>query len=192
MLSDEKYQELTAEPDEVVLTASLSSPQAFEIIVSRYQVAFCRKARRILGNRPEVDDVVVDTFAKIYFRAQSFEGERSGAFRSWGYRILTNTALSCYRTLKCSGRLSAQSVFDERLYETPDPKDEYEVHGLADYVASVLRRLPEHFSRVLSYYFIDGRPQREIARLEGISVSAVKTRLLRARREFRRVAETIG
>ncbi len=192
MLSDEKYQTLMAESDEVVLTESLTSPKAFEIIVFRYQVAFRRKARRILGNRPEVDDVVVDTFAKIYFRAESFESERSGAFRSWGYRILTNTALSSYRALKRSGRLSAYAAFDERLYETPDPRDEYEVHSLGDYVTSVLQRLPEHFSRVLSYYFIDGCPQREIARIEGISISAVKTRLLRARREFRRIAETMG
>jgi len=192
MLSDEKYQALMAEPDEVVLTASLTSPRAFEIIVSRYQVAFRRKVRRILGDRPEVDDVVVDTFAKIYFRAQSFQATSSGSFRSWGYRILTNTALSSYRALKRSGRLSAQSAFDERWYEeVPDPRDEYAAHGLTDYVASVLRRLPEHFSRILSYYFIDGRPQREIARIEGISTSAVKTRLLRARREFRRVAETL-
>jgi len=61
-----------------------------------------------------------------------------------------------------------------------------------DYIDSVLSRMPEHLGRVLKLHFIEGRPQEEIAKMEGVSVGAIKTRVHRAKKEFKKINVTIG
>ena len=57
---------------------------------------------------------------------------------------------------------------------------------MSDYVVSILSEIPEHLSRILSKHFIEGKPQKDIAKEEGISVGAVKTRVHRAKEAFRK------
>jgi DNA-directed RNA polymerase specialized sigma24 family protein len=52
--------------------------------------------------------------------------------------------------------------------------------------------MPKQLGRALKLHFLDGMPQREIAALEGISISAVKTRIYRAKREFKKVNSKIN
>jgi len=69
---------------------------------------------------------------------------------------------------------------------------QFEKKELMDEVASVLSRMPEMFATALSSFFIDGKTQEEMARQEGVSVGAIKTRVHRAKKEFRRIYETIS
>ena len=52
--------------------------------------------------------------------------------------------------------------------------------------------MPAQLGRALKLHFLDGMPQKEIATLEGISISAVKTRIYRAKREFKKVNKNIS
>ncbi|MEK7068379.1 MAG: sigma factor-like helix-turn-helix DNA-binding protein, partial [Patescibacteria group bacterium] len=67
----------------------------------------------------------------------------------------------------------------------------FERKELEDVVASVLTRMPAPLSRALASIFIEGKSQEEIAAREGMGVGAIKTRVHRAKKEFRRVYETI-
>jgi len=58
---------------------------------------------------------------------------------------------------------------------------------MRDYVASFLSRMPAQLARPLSLHFIDEYSQKEIAEMEGTTVSAVKTKIYRAKREFTRL-----
>lgn len=179
------YEALT---DEEALSASLIHPKAFEVIVKRYQAAFLRKAQAIIHDERDAQDIVADTFVKVYFNATKFVPRENASFRSWAYRILINTALSRYRSR--SARDTHEVSFDPTLADELIAADEYvERLSLSESVRTALARLPEHFSRILTYFYLEGRPQREIARLEGLSLAAVKTRIHRAKHEFRRVAQ---
>ena len=57
---------------------------------------------------------------------------------------------------------------------------------MREYVVSTLARLPANFALVLHDYFILGIPQKEIATKEGVSISAIKTRIHRAKKEFKK------
>jgi len=48
--------------------------------------------------------------------------------------------------------------------------------------------MPKNLSRVLSLHFIERRPQKQIAQMENLSVGAVKTRIYRAKKEFKKVS----
>ena len=178
-------------PDEEVLGLSLKQPSLFEVIVDRYQEAFLRKARTVLGSRPEVEDAVQETFTKIYLNASRFKPVSGASFKSWGYKILLNTTFSYYQRLKKRDGGSAE-LSDELLAIIPGKDTSFQESSLRDAVASVLTRMPSQLAKVLKLHFLDDRPHKEIAELEGISVAAVKTRVHRAKKEFRKIQSEIG
>lgn len=187
MFSEGNALSLEALTDEELFSKSLTHPKTFEVIVRRYQAAFLRRAQAILHDSREAEDVVADTFVKLYFNARQFSSREGASFSSWAYRILINTALSRHRAR--SSRAKYEVSFDPTLSSELLQADEHMEHlSLAESVRTTLARLPEHFSRILTYFYLEGRPQREIARMEGLSLSAVKTRIHRAKQEFRKVS----
>src|SRR5579872_6704178 len=177
--------------DEEVLTASVSHPSLFAVLVRKYEEPFMRKAMSIVREREESEDIVQEAFTKIYLNANKFQKQEGAQFSSWAYRILINTALTHYAKKKRE-RANTAELDDEIWALVPDKNlRQFEKKELTDLVASVLSRMPEAMSRVLSSFLIDGKSQEEVAAEEGISVGAVKTRVHRAKSEFRRVYETI-
>lgn len=177
------------EKDEKILARSLKQPNLFGIIIERYQSAFVRKVRSILGNRDEVDDIVQETFLKIYMNAGRFKVVKGASFKSWGYKILINTTFTYYQKLKKDDRaiVRLEPEFYESLPDETKPTKE-----ITDLVASVLVRMPKHLARVLDLHFIKGMPHKEIAVLDGLSTSAVKTRVHRAKKEYKKIDEEIN
>ena len=86
--------------DEEILFLSVKKPALFEILINRYQTPFLNKVRSILGNREEIEDIVQETFVKIYLNASRFQVQEGASFKSWGYKILLNTTFSQYQKLK--------------------------------------------------------------------------------------------
>jgi len=177
--------------DEEVLEASLSTPSLFARLVQKYEEPFLRKAQSIVHDRQEAEDVVQEAFTKIYIHAGKFKKQEGATFSSWGYRILINTALTHYAKRKKEGMQRAD--LDEEIWELIPDKNlrQFEKKEFADEVASVFAKMPESFARVLTMFFIEGKSQEEIAQTEGLSVGAIKTRVHRAKREFKRMYETI-
>ncbi|HEY9585371.1 MAG TPA: RNA polymerase sigma factor [Candidatus Paceibacterota bacterium] len=174
--------------DEEVLKRSIKHPGLFAVLVGRYQEAFLRKAESIIHNPEEAEDIVQETFTKIYFNARRFEPQEGASFKSWGYKILVNTTFSHYQRLKKKGATHIE--LDPEFYEAlPDPANRSEEETMRDYVASFLSRMPAQLARPLRLHFIDEYSQKEIAEMEGTTVSAVKTKIYRAKREFERLLD---
>lgn len=178
--------------DEELLALSVSHPSLFALLVRKYEEAFLRKAISIVHEREEAEDIVQEAFTKIYLNAKKFKTVEGAQFSSWGYRILINTALTHYAKRKRRG--TAEFGLDEEIWALIPDKNlrQFEKKELQDLVASVLTRMPAPMSRALNAFFIEGKTQEEIAAEEGLSVGAIKTRVHRAKREFKRVFETIS
>lgn len=174
--------------DEEVLAQSLKNPALFSYIVDRYQEAFLRKAERIMGTRERAYDVVQDTFTKIYLNAKRFKVVEGASFKSWGYKILVNTAFTAYQKQKKDTPFSIK--LDPELYDIiPDLKHEAwsEAKKDRDFLTSVFSRMPRDLARSLELHFLEGRSHEEIAKSEGISIPAVKTRVYRAKQLFKKI-----
>jgi RNA polymerase sigma-70 factor (ECF subfamily) len=178
--------------DEELLALSVSHPFLFALLVRKYEDAFLRKAVSIIKDPHEAEDIVQEAFTKIYINAAKFKKQEGAQFSSWGYRIVVNTALTHYAKKKKEWQREAQ--LDEEIWALIPDKNlkQFEKKELADLVASVLTRMPAPMAKALSSFFIDGKTQEEIAQAEGLSVGAVKTRVHRAKAEFRRIYETIS
>jgi RNA polymerase sigma-70 factor (ECF subfamily) len=186
MLLDEHTLQIAELPDEVILERSIAHPGLFAVLVERYQDAFLRKAESVIHSREEAEDIVQETFTKIYFNARRFKTVEGASFKSWGYKILVNTTFTHYQKLKKKGALHVE--LEPEFYETlPDPANRRDDEVLRDYVASFLSQMPAQLVRPLRLHFLEDYSQKEIADMEGSTVSAVKTKIYRAKREFERL-----
>ncbi len=188
LVEEEEIQERS---DEDLLAASVSHPSLFALLVRKYEEPFMRKARSIVHDEEAAEDIVQETFTKIYLNAKKFKTVEGATFSSWGYRILINTSLTHYARLKRQGARVAQ--LDEEIWNILPDKSlrQFEKGEAMDEVASVLSRMSPVFAKALSSFFIEGKSQEEMARVEGMSVGAIKTRVHRAKKEFRKVFKTI-
>lgn len=188
LTEDESPQERS---DEEILTASVAQPGVFALLVRKYEAPFLRKAMGIVRDEVAAEDIVQEAFTKIYLNAGKFKVVEGATFSSWGYRILVNTALTHY--MKRKRERGVRAELEPEIMELIPDKNlrQFEKAEFMDEVASVLVRMPEPLARALSSFFIDGKSQEEIAEDEGVSVGAIKTRVHRAKQEFKRIFNTI-
>jgi RNA polymerase sigma-70 factor (ECF subfamily) len=172
--------------DEEILVVSRVQPDAFVLLVERYEDAFLRKARSILYSQEDAEEIVQDTFTRIYVYADRYKPQEGAKFSSWAYSILTRLAFTRYQKLKKSRARTAD--LDPEDYERlPDTQDAFmENLTIRDEVLLALSKMPETAARLLRLQFIEGKTQDEIATLEGTSVGAIKTRVHRAKDLFRK------
>jgi len=183
--------DISNKSDEDILFLSVKSPGFFEVLLGRYQDAFTRKALRIVRTREDAEDIVQETFVKIYRNAGKFKVQDGASFKSWGYKILINTSFTHYKKIKKRGDFFVEllpEVYEDIAGSTGDSA---EIKTLRDDISSILLKMPEHLAKALHLHFIEGRPHKEIAEKEGVSVSAIKTRVHRAKREFRKITADI-
>ncbi len=184
-------EEVRSDTDEDVLLASLETPSLFAKLVHKYEEPFLRKARSIVRDDKEAEDIVQETFLKIYLNARKFKKQEGAQFSSWGYRILINTSLTHYAKRKREGMTRAE--LDPEIFELlPDSSvEQFQMKEIQGEIASVLAKMPPLFASALTAFFIDGKPQEEIAAAEGVSVGAIKTRVHRAKKEFERMYKAV-
>lgn len=180
-----------ARSDEETLALSLSHPSLFAILVRKYEEPFLRKAMSIVHDTEEAEDIVQEAFTKIYLNAHKFKKQEGASFSSWGYRILINTALTHY--MKQKRRSGAEVELDDEIWSLIPDRNlrQFEKKELTDEIASVLTRMSPLFAKALSTFFLEGKSQEEMARAEGVSVGAIKTRVHRAKKEFTKIYKSV-
>lgn len=179
--------DMSCRSDEDILALSVKHPALFGVLLDRYQDAFLRKASNVVRTKEDAEDVVQETFVKIYRYAGSFQVQDGASFKSWGYKILMNTSFTHYQKIKKRGDAFAD-IPPEMYEEIADRNEEgLETKAARDEIASVLSRMPRHLAEVLKLHLVEGRPHKEIALKEGSSVSAIKTRVHRAKKEFKKI-----
>ena len=173
--------------DEEILAISLKNPSFFGVLVDRYQEAFLRAASKIVNHREESQDIVQEAFVKIYKNGDRFKEQEGGSFKSWAYKIVINTALTHYRKLK----LIQKSVeyFDSAFYDISADDEFFFNADMKILVARTLQEMPKRLQRVLAKYYLEDKSQKDIASEENISVTAVKMRLFRAKKIFKKIIE---
>lgn len=171
--------------DEEVLRRSVSEPWLFAVLLDRYQEVFLRKAKTVLRNEEDAEEVVQDTFTKIYINAHRFEVQEGAKFSSWAYTILFNTTFTRYQ--KCCKEHARTQHLDPEIWELQG--DQVLHSGFEenrDVIERVLARLPGHFAKVLRLHYLERWPQRDIATETGETVGAIKARIYRAKVAFRK------
>lgn len=171
--------------DEEILARSQVQPWLFAALLDRYQEPFLRKARSIVRNPLDAEEVVQDAFTKIYVNADKFSPQEGAKFSSWAYRILINTACTRYQKLQRDGERFA--AIDPEVEQRLGERAEHSAFNeRIDGIERVLARLPGHFAQVLRLHYLERWSQEDIAEKTGENVGTIKARVHRAKAAFRK------
>lgn len=171
--------------DEAILGMSNAKPWLFSVLLERYQDAFLRKAMSIIHNSQDAEEIVQDTFTKMYVHAHTFNPVEGAKFSSWAYRILMNTAFTAYqKRIKQGARF--QNIDPEFEQFVADKSHTVAVTEVQDGVERILARIPGHFAYVLRLHYIERWSHQDIALETGEAVGTIKARIHRAKAAFRK------
>ena len=164
----------------------------FARLVDTYSGPLYRLALKMIGNPSDAEDVLQNTFLKAYQHIDTFEGRSS--LSTWLYRIASNEALMLLRKQRPEIDLTdttpeGEENSDYEPVQFPDwcclPEEEF----LSSESRSALDHAVQHLPEILRIVFIlrdiEGLSIKETSQALGLSETAVKTRLLRARLRLR-------
>jgi RNA polymerase sigma-70 factor, ECF subfamily len=186
---------VTSEPilDESTLVAQSreGDAEAYGQLVRRYQSKIFRLAQHITQNREDAEDVLQETFLKAYEHLEQFQG--NSKFYTWIVRIAVNQALMKLRRRKNDKSVSMDDAIDTgedtivreiaAWDENPEQRmSREEIGGILD---SAIETLDAPYRSVFVLRDIEELSTEETAEALGLSVPAVKSRLLRARLQLR-------
>lgn len=181
----------TGEQLALVQAARAGDMSAFEQLIKLYDRNVFRIAQHITQNREDAEDVVQDAFLKAYQNLSKFQG--NSKFYTWLVRIAVNEALMRLRKRKSDKTVSMDedvetedgSVPREVADWSPNPEQQYGQSELNDILGKTIQGLPLGFRTVFVLRDVEGMSTEETAEMLGLSVPAVKSRLLRARLQLR-------
>jgi RNA polymerase sigma-70 factor, ECF subfamily len=175
----------------LVARAREGDVQAFEKLVKQYDRQVFRIAQHITQNREDAEDVVQDAFLKAYEKLDQFQG--NSKFYTWLVRIAVNESLMRLRRRRTGKMVSIDedveteegSMPRDLADWSPDPEQLYGQSELSEILRKTIQGLPPGFRIVFVLRDVEGLSTEETAETLGLSVPAVKSRLLRARLQLR-------
>jgi RNA polymerase sigma-70 factor (ECF subfamily) len=186
-----KVEEPLTEEQALVATAKGGDIGAFEKLVRKYDRNVFRIANHITQNREDAEDVVQDAFLKAFQNLEQFQGQSK--FYTWLVRIAVNEALMRLRRRRPERMVSLDEDINtgedtiprEVADWAPNPEQLYNQSELRDILQKTIQGLPPSFRTVFVLRDVEGLSTEETADALGLSIPAVKSRLLRARLQLR-------
>jgi RNA polymerase sigma-70 factor, ECF subfamily len=159
----------------------------FEQLVNRHKDAVYRQMVRVCGNQTDAEDVLQHALLNAY-QALATLRDRA-AFQGWLVTIARNlcTRLRRKEALRPILQLSVPDTVSSAV---PSAESQMIRRDLEQCIKSALARLPPHYTRVIELRDMEGLAAPAVARELGITVSAVKSRLHRARSLLRHELDT--
>lgn len=152
----------------------------FERLFTEFSTPILSYLYRLLGDRAQAEDLAQDVFVRAYRALPVLPGDAN--HRAWLYRIATNCAYDALRRKRLIAWLPLPERETRLVAASPPEPDDGVQH---DAVQRALLRLSPRYRVPLILFSVQGYSTEEIAKMLGISVGAVKTRLYRAREAFR-------
>jgi RNA polymerase sigma-70 factor (ECF subfamily) len=195
----------TFDESALVARAQGGDGQAFGDLVNRYEKKIYRLAKNITQNNEDAEDVLQESFLKAFTHLDGFQG--NSKFYTWIVRIAVNEALMKLRKRRGDRTVpldepvdtGEETVTREIAVWEDSPEQRYSREEFQSILDEAVESLKPDFRTVFQLRDIEELSTEETAEALGISVPAVKSRLLRARlalrekltRQFKRKGEDV-
>jgi RNA polymerase sigma-70 factor (ECF subfamily) len=176
--------------DRLIAECLRGNTDAFGVLVLRHQDRLYNTVFRLVGNAEDAQDAVQEAFLHAYQSLERFQG--GSQFFTWLYRIAVNSAISLRRKKKVLVRIDAGAGTKPEV-EPADPREQARPgHALEQAeqgrrVREALDRLSPEHRAVLVLKDMEGHKYESMARVLGVPVGTVRSRLHRARLELREI-----
>lgn len=159
--------------------------EAFAELVRRHEDRIFSLTLKMTGSRADALDATQDAFLTVARRASSFRGESS--FGTWLFRIAINASHDVLRKRKGWETLEADPVEAGAVSTSTGGFDE-EIAVKVD-LARALAALPPTYREAVVMYDLGDLSYDAIARLTGVGIGTVKSRISRGRRRLAELLE---
>ena len=160
---DHKILELCQQPD--------TMNYGFNLLVQKYQQKVYMHIRRILIDHDDTDDIVQDTFIKVWKNLKGFRSESN--LYTWIYRIATNEALSFLQKKKRK-YLFTTIDYNSKLSKNLEADNYYNGDEIQLRLQKALLTLPDKQRLVFNMKYYDDLKYEEMSDILGTSVGALK------------------
>ncbi len=171
--------------DEALMAAIATGDRAaFGELVKRHLSRAIGVASRMLGSRVDGEEIAQEAFVRVWSYAPRWrpvDNGRGAPFRTWLYRIVLNLVIDRKRQRTLVPIDDSWDPIDE----SDDGFAQLYSRQISETVAAAVGRLPERQRAVLMLCFFEGRSNIEAGKMLSLTVSAVESLLVRARRSLR-------
>ncbi len=177
------------ETDHALMAAvAVGDVRAFAVLSDRYLRPMVALAQRVLGNAADADEVAQEAFLRLWTHAATWDPEGPGSLKTWLSRIVVNLCIDRQRKKK------PEPLDETKEYEDPAPSS----HALMEekdrkrFVQGLLDALPERQRTAVVLSYFEEMSGADVAAAMSLSVGAVESLLVRARRHLRAACEKAG
>jgi len=161
------------------------NPASYTFIVDKYKHMVYTIAMKILSNPDDAQDAAQESFIKAYQQIGSFAGKSK--FSTWLYTIAYRTSVS---------KLKESRIVTVELNEEPDDGyfsdqaasglEQLELKQQKRQVEAAIQKLPKMEALLITLYYMNEMPVKEIEAITGLGASNIKIQLFRARKKLER------
>jgi len=163
--------------NDIIDSLRKGDPDALQTLLKHYYSALCLFAERLLGNCAAAEDIVGESFVKLWNKRSNFENHQN--LKAFMYITVRN---ACLNYLKQQKR---ESLNQKQLAWFTGEKEEFVLNEMirAEVLKEIMEEinnLPEQCRKVLKLAYLEGMKNQEIADLLNISIHTVKNQKARA------------
>ncbi|MBR2367445.1 MAG: RNA polymerase sigma factor [Alistipes sp.] len=151
--------------------------QAFEHLFMRYREAISRLFETRIGDKGITDDLVQETFIKVYLHLERYSEEYT--FGQWVYTIARNTLVDYLR--RRTDDISIDQTNKAPIATTPTPEESVILNQRRAHFEASLEALSDDYRRIIEMRYLEEYSYEEIAERLGRPLNTVKTQIRRAK-----------
>ncbi len=130
-----------------------------------------------VNSRDDAEDILQEVFIRIYKKIDTLKDEQK--LSAWIFQITRNTIIDYYRAKKESGE------YEDERFKVEAEVEEEAVQKLTPSLMEMIKQLPQIYKEAVILTELEGLKQRELADKLGISLTAAKSRVQRARHQLK-------
>lgn len=180
--------------EELIARFQKGDERAYIELVKRYKDRLTNFVFRYLNSYELSEDVVQDTFMKLYTSADMYR--EIAKFSTWIFTIAANLAKSELRRQKRRRVISIHSMgIDDKEYEIPSESYDPEKESTSSYgekqIQLAIDTLPDQFKTVILLREVQQLSYEEISQILNISIGTVKSRINRGRQRLQKLLKEL-
>ena len=182
--------------EELIFNFQEGDTGAYNEIVARYKDRLTNYIYRYVGNYDDCDDIVQDTFVKVYTSEHLYK--ESAKFSTWIYTIAINLAKTKLVKAQKYKTFSISDVYDDenKDFDLPDeayggPEVDVNSKFLSAHIQKALDKINENYRELVVLRDIEDFSYEEIVDMTGLPMGTVKSRINRGREKLQELLKDI-
>lgn len=182
---------MSNKPDEYYINQTLNgNVNAYAFLIEKYKHMVFTLSIRIVKNREEAEEISQDVFVKAYTNLKSFKGDSK--FSTWIYKIAYYASLDVIkRNKKQINSENIDEIYEGDLGVLQDALSYLEEKERKSIIKKSLLKLSEDEQVILTLYYFEEMPLKEISEVVNLSLDNIKVKLFRARKKLATILEHV-